>query len=106
MAENMSLAIETPLSAVVPTEQELGINMGAVSTYKIDPLKEDNWVAWCSCMMTMLKFQHAYGHVEGTVPKPDDLDKCYKWERHVYLAQILIKNNLSDGQMVILIKMW
>jgi gag-polypeptide of LTR copia-type len=83
-----------------PTVIEPGINIGAVSTYKIEPLKDDNWVAWSSRMNTILKFQSAYGHVQGTVPKPDDPAQLQKWEQRDLLAQILIKNNTSDEQMV------
>ena len=38
-----------------PTEAEPSINLGAISTYKIEPLKEGNWIAWQSHMVTMLK---------------------------------------------------
>jgi gag-polypeptide of LTR copia-type len=51
-------------------------------------------------MTTILKFQSAYGHVQGTVLKPDDLAQLQKWEQWDLLAQILIKNNTSDKQMV------
>jgi gag-polypeptide of LTR copia-type len=83
-----------------PTVIELGINIGVVSTYKIESLKDDNWVAWSSRMTTILKFQSAYGHVQGTVPKPNDPAQLQKWEQQDLLAQILIKNNTSDEQMV------
>ena len=100
MAEEGSPVVVDAPGATDPAEQVPDINMGAVSTYKIDPLKDDNWVAWRSRMTTMLKFQHAYDHVEGTVPRPDDPVKGYKWDQRDYLAQILIKNNTSDEQMV------
>jgi hypothetical protein len=80
--------------------KESDINIGAVSTYKIEPLKEGNWVAWRSRMTTILKFQHAYGHVEGTTPKPTDSEGAEKWCHRDLLAQILITNNISDEQMV------
>jgi len=83
-----------------PTVIEPGINIGAVSTYKIESLKDDNWVVWSSHMNTILKFQSAYSHIQGTVPKPDDLAQFQKWEQRDLLAQILIKNNTSDEQMV------
>ena len=66
-----SASAPTPTPPTV-TVKEPDINIGAVSTYKIEPLKEGNWVAWRSRMMTILKFQHAYGFIEGTVPKPAD----------------------------------
>ena len=51
-------------------------------------------------MNTILKFQLAYGHVQGTVPKPLDQAQLKNWEQQDLLAQILIKNNTSDEQMV------
>jgi len=93
-ASQLTTQLATPMST------EPGINIGAVSTYKIDPLKEDNWVAWSSQMNTILKFQLAYGHVQGTVPKPLDQAQLKNWEQQDLLAQIFIKNNTSDEQMV------
>ena len=101
--ENTTLdadALQLTTQHATPTLTEPGINIGAVSTYKIDPLKEDNWVAWSSRMNTILKFQSAYGHVQGTVPKPLDQAQLKNWEQRDLLAQILIKNNTSDEQMV------
>jgi hypothetical protein len=74
-----------------PMVIEPGINISAVSTYKIESLKDDNWVTWSSHMTTILKFQSAYSHVQGTVPKPDDPAQLQKWEQRDLLAQILIK---------------
>ena len=79
-----------------------GIIRGAISTYKIDPLKEDNWLAWQNRMTSILKLQKVYGTVDGTVPKPDtnDPEAIAAWEDKDLVAQVLIKNNLSDEQMV------
>ena len=52
-------------------------------------------------MITILQFHHAFGHIEGTVPKPTKPTAKIKWEQHDLLAQILIKNNMSDEQMVL-----
>ena len=70
--ESSSAAAEGLAGNKKSAELVLGLNMGAESTYKIDPLTDDNWVVWCSCMTTMLKFHHAYSHIKGTVPKPDN----------------------------------
>ena len=51
-------------------------------------------------MITILQFHHAFGHIEGTVPKPTEPTAKIKWEQCDLLAQILIKNNMSDEQMV------
>jgi len=83
-----------------PTASTPAINMGAISTYKIDSLKEGNWVAWQSRMTTILKFHNASEHVVGTLPKPLESAGQAKWEQRDLLAQILIKNNTSDEQMV------
>jgi len=79
-----------------------GILHGAVSTYKIDPLKEGNWLAWQNRMTRILKLQKVYGLIDGTVSKPDtdDPQAVEAWEEKDLVAQVLIKNNLSDKQMV------
>jgi hypothetical protein len=79
-----------------------GILKGAISTYKIEPLKEDNWVAWSIRMIGILKLQKVYRLVDGTENKPDggDPTACAVWEEKDLVAQVLIKNNLSDEQMV------
>jgi hypothetical protein len=48
----------------------------------------------------MLRFHHAYGHIDGTVPKLTDPAGQEKWDLRDLLAQVLIKNNMSDKQMV------
>ena len=63
------ISVDSQPNNIAATMVELAINMGAVSTYKIETLKEGNWVAWRSRMITMLRFHHAYGHIDGTVPK-------------------------------------
>ena len=79
-----------------------GILHGAISTYKIDPLREDNWLAWQNRMTSILKLQKVFSYVDGTVGKPDDNDPTAfaGWEERDLVAQVLIKNNLSDEQMV------
>ena len=49
-------------------------------------------------MTTILEF-HIWA-CPGTVPMPDDLVKAYKWMQQDHLAQMLIKINISDEQMV------
>ena len=102
MAENTSepLITDSQADGSVPINAELDINIGAVSTYKIESLKEGNWIAWRSRMITILQFHHAFGHIEGTVPKPAEPTAKTKWEQRDLLAQILIKNNMSDEQIV------
>ena len=87
-------------SGPTASESTPAINIGAVSTYKIDSLKEGNWVVWQSRMTTILKFHNASEHVVGTLPKPLESAGQAKWEQRDLLAQILIKNNTSDEQMV------
>ena len=41
-----------------------GILRGAIFTYKIDPLKEGNWLAWQNRMTSILKLQKVYGLIE------------------------------------------
>ena len=78
-----------------------GIVRGAVSTFKIEPLKEGNWLPWQNRMTSILKLQNVYGLINGTVPKPDNDPTAFaEWEQKDLVAQVLIKNNLSDEQMV------
>ena len=79
-----------------------GIIRGAISTYRIDSLKEENWLAWHNRMISILKLQKVYGLIDGTEVKPDENDSevLAVWEERDLVAQVLIKNNLSDEQMV------
>jgi len=53
-------------------------------------------------MTTILKLQKVYGLVDGTKVKPDEnhQEAMTAWEERDLVAQVLIKNNLSDEQMV------
>jgi hypothetical protein len=81
---------------------EPAINTGAVSTYKIEFLKEGNWIVWSSHMITMMEIHNVYGYINGAVPKPSNSDPAQlKWWKHYNnVAQMLIKNNTSNEQMV------
>jgi len=69
-----------------------GILKGAISTYKIEPLKEENWVAWSIRMTTILKLQKVYGLVDGTKVKPDEnhQEAMTAWEERDLVTQVLI----------------
>ena len=49
-----------------------------------------------------MKLQHVYGLVNGTVHKPDGTNPTAlaEWGDKDLVAQVLIKNNLSDEQMI------
>jgi len=100
MAENCTepLITDPQADGSVPINAEPDINIGAVSTFKIESLKKGNWIAWRSRMITILQFHHTFGHIEGTVPKPTEPTAKSKWEQCDLLAQILIKNNMSDSK--------
>jgi len=77
-----------------------GIVCSAISTFKIEPL-EGNWLPWQSRMTSILKLQNVYILINGTVPKPDNDPTAFaEWKQKDLVAQVLIKNNLSDKQMV------
>ena len=42
-----------------------GIVRGAISTFKIEPLKEGNWLPWQNRMTSILKLQNVYGLTVG-----------------------------------------
>jgi len=75
MAKDTSkpLIADSQADGSVPINAEPDINIGAVSTYKIESLKEGNWIAWRSCMITILQFHHAFRHIEGTVSNQPSL---------------------------------
>jgi hypothetical protein len=105
MVDRNPKAINTdpmPINLGSNVTAEPAINTGAVSTYKIKSLKEENWIAWSSRMITMMEIHNVYGYVKGAVPKPSDSDPAQpKWWKHYNnVAQMLIKNNTSNEQMV------
>ena len=48
------------------------VNLGGLSTNKVDPLKEENWLAWKTRITRILKLHKVYDYVEGKVTKPQD----------------------------------
>jgi hypothetical protein len=62
MVDRNPKAINTdpmPINLGSNVTDEPAINTGAVSTYKIESLKEGNWIAWSSRMITMMEI-HLY----------------------------------------------
>jgi hypothetical protein len=82
------------------TKPDQYVNLGGLSTNKVDPLKEGNWLAWKTRITRILRLHKVYDYVEGKVPKPEDDNEAEKWERRDLVAQTLIQINVSDEQII------
>jgi len=106
-AVNPPMSVDPPES-ISPTlnnnnsEIEPKINLGGLSTNKIDVLKEDNWEGWKDRITTLFQLHDVNEYVDGTViaPPVDDKDHYKAWKRKDLVAQALIKINVSDGQII------
>ena len=86
------------------TAETKGRNLGALSSYKIDVLKENNWHAWKLRMQKYLHLHKVFKYAEGTCPKPaedipNNSTKVAMWEEEDLIAQTLILTNIDDAQM-------
>jgi len=86
------------------TTETKGRNLGALSSYKINVLKENNWHAWKLRMQKYLCLHKVFKYAEGTCPKPaedipNNSTKVAMWEEEDLIAQTLILTNIDDAQM-------
>ena len=78
-------------------------NLGAISSYKVDTLKDNNWHAWKIRMQKFLCLHKVFKYAEDNCPKPQD-DPNNKaeiavWEEEDLIVQTLILTNIDDQQM-------
>ena len=101
-----------PSSAVPPTAQSLtlaqesltqadqseltDVNLGKISTCKIDPLKAGNWISWKTRIHKFFRLFEITDVVHGTEIKPEDPFLARRWLGKDGVAQVLITNNI-DG---------
>ena len=78
-------------------------NLGAISSYKVDALKDNNWHAWKIRMQKFLCLNKVFKYAEGSCPKPEDdpsnSAKLVVWEEEDLIAQTLILTNIDDRQI-------
>lgn len=91
-----------PAPQAVSTPKPKEINLGALSSYKIKPLKDKNWSGWKARMMGLLKLHGVSDHVDGTTVKQDlnNAEELVSWNKLDQVAQTLIMNSITDEQMV------
>ena len=78
-------------------------NLGAISSYKVDTLKDNNWHAWKIRMQKFLCLHKVFKYAEDNCPKPQDdpnnKAKIAVWEEEDLIAQTLILTNIDNQQM-------
>ncbi|KIK74462.1 hypothetical protein PAXRUDRAFT_19845 [Paxillus rubicundulus Ve08.2h10] len=79
------------------------VNLGAISSYKMDPkLTDGNWLVWKTCMTSVLHLHGVFQYVLGSIPKLDSSlkEELATWEQHDLIAQTLIVTSIGDEQMI------
>ena len=78
-------------------------NLSAISSYKVDTLKDNNWHAWKIRMQKFLCLHKVFKYTEDNCPKPKDDPKnkaeIAVWEEEDLIAQTLILTNIDNQQM-------
>ena len=95
---NAAQASQTTASGIKVKE----VNLGAISSYKIDQLRDDNWLSWKGRLVSLLELHDVLEYVEGKVQKPDPnkQDEAAVWKKHDQIAKTLLLINIADAQMV------
>src|SRR6267154_2345952 len=95
---NAAQASQTTASGIKVKE----VNLGAISSYKIDQLRDDNWLSWKGRLVSLLELHDVLEYVEGKVQKPDPnkQDEAAMWKKHDQIAKTLLLINIADAQMV------
>jgi hypothetical protein len=75
------------------------VNLGGLSTCKIDPLKAGNWISWKTRIHKFFQLFEISDVVHGVEPMPEDPILARKWLGKDGVAQALITNNINDQQM-------
>lgn len=71
-------------------------NLGAISSYKVDTLKDNNWHAWKIRMQKFLCLHKVFKYAEDNCPKPQD-DPNNKAEIAVWEEEDLITQTLRES---------
>jgi gag-polypeptide of LTR copia-type len=101
-----SLAIQGPVtqspsnSLTLTAQSKLtDVNLGGLSTCKIDLLKAGNWISWKTRIHKFFQLFEITDVVHGIEPRPEDPNLACRWLGKDGVAQALITNNIDDHQM-------
>ncbi|KIL66348.1 hypothetical protein M378DRAFT_160765 [Amanita muscaria Koide BX008] len=78
------------------------IDLGLVLSQNIEPLRDDNWIAWKLRITRILRLFGVIKYVTGTEVKPasdEKSDEYNEWKNHDLIARMVILNNISHEQM-------
>src|ERR1700678_980292 len=75
------------------------VNLGGLSTCKIDPLKAGNWILWKTRIHKIFRLFEITDVVHSTEVKPEDPFLARRWLGKDGVAQAPIINNIDDQQM-------
>ncbi|KAF8224084.1 hypothetical protein L208DRAFT_1313462 [Tricholoma matsutake] len=75
------------------------VNLGGLSTCKVDPLRAGNWISWKTRIHKFFNLFEITDVVHGVKPMPKDPAGARKWLGKDGIAQALITNNIDDQQM-------
>ena len=76
--------------------------LGALATWKtVEPLDDNNWIAWKGQIMPMLQLNGVWGHCIGTDLRPvDNPCKAGQWDTAEMVAKTMISVNIRPPQFV------
>ena len=109
MSNNELVMAETGSDTSAPVQNgESGIdnprelNLGAISSQKIELLSDDNWLAWKLRITNLLTLYDVYEYVTGKQKKPaaDKVAEVSMWKKKDTVAHTLIYNNIGLAQVV------
>ena len=91
-------------SVSVPSTQTVMANSNALSTStsspKIEKLRDGNWLAWKTCIATVLETKEALEVAMGITPQPQDPAALAIWKSKDLVARTLITTVIKDEQII------
>ena len=88
---------QTPEQGVSASRE---LNLGAISSQKVEPLRDDNWLAWKIRITNLLHLYDVYDYVTGKRSKPSSPAEFEAWKKQDTVARTLIYNNVDSEQVV------
>ena len=91
----------TPNDSLMITAQNklTDINLGGLSSCKVDPLKAGNWILWKTRIHKFFNLYEITDIVHSVKPMPEDPSLACKWLGKDSVTQALITNNINNQQM-------
>ena len=92
------------VAAAVRAPKGSGINLGTLSSYKIELLGKDNWLAWKLHMTNMLQVFGVEAHILDPAAKPtdDQMAELAEWKHKDEIAKVLLCGSINDDQVIYL----